>query len=138
MNSLCNSEEKFKIKSEVKIMRKKRKVMLLILCTVLALGTLTGCGGSSNSIEGHWEDGSRGEFWEFFPDGTFVLTRSHATFMGSWTSNDNRVVISGLRDRTITNGNVSWINGSHNFTATRNALTIEFSETHHREFTRVD
>jgi len=117
-------------------MLKKRKVVALVFCIVIAFGVFTACGGGSNSIEGRWQNNR--DYWEFFSDGTFVLTTSRGDFVGDWTSNNDRVVISGLRNRGTIGSSIEWINGSHSFTVTRNTLTIEFSPTHQREFTRAN
>jgi len=96
---------------------------------VLALGTLTACGGGSNSIVGQWETG--GHEWEFFSDGTMVVGHGWGPIIGDWTADGDRLVISGLR------GDANWINGAWTFSVSRNTFTFELRAGDYLEFSRV-
>jgi len=110
-----------------------KKVICMALVSIL-LVALTACGGSSNSLVGQWESGNHQ--WEFFSDGT-IIVGSRDTDIGSWTTNGNRLVVEGLRNRTVGNS-VEWINGAHTIELSSNAFTLTLASGRSFEFTRVD
>ena len=96
-----------------------KKMILVLLIGILLVATFTACGGGASSLVGRWERaGSHWRTWEFFSDGTLVLSSPRTIDMdavGSWTVDDDRLAIAV---------GVGLYSGAHTFSVSGNTLTI--------------
>jgi len=126
-----SKEDKNKGKQVHKMPSKRLITILIVVLFGIALILIVrSCGGDGETaLVGRWE-GSNHE-WEFFSDGTIVVAHGWGDVIGSWSTDGNRLVISGL------SGDRRWINGSHTFNVSRNTFTFELDNGNSIEFTRV-